>query len=41
MEGYNKAGKPEVAEVDIAYFDRPITAVIAGIQAGAGGQSLG
>ena len=28
MEGYNKAGKPEAAEVDVDYFDRPITTVI-------------
>jgi len=28
MEGYDKAGRPDVAEVDVAYFDRPITAVV-------------
>jgi acid stress chaperone HdeA len=28
MEGYNKAGKPEFAEVDVESFKRPITAVV-------------
>lgn len=29
MKGYDSAGKPDTAEIDVAYFDRPITAVIA------------
>jgi HdeA/HdeB family protein len=28
MEGFNKAGKPEVAAVGVDYFDRPVTTVV-------------
>jgi acid stress chaperone HdeA len=28
MKGYDSAGKPDTAEVDVAYFDQPITTVV-------------